>query len=252
MSLPDLLWLPVVFFAIALFYSSVGFGGGSSYLAVLSLLLTDFPTIRTVALLCNVVVVVGNVYVFWRAGVLNVVRAFPFVLLSVPAAFVGSNLPLTERSFFLLLGVALMGSALLMGYQEVRSLTPRTGRPLAVTSSALGGGIGLLSGMVGIGGGIFLSPVLHLMRWDKATQIAATASFFILVNSLAGLSGLVAAGEFEAGGWLPWCLVGAVMVGGQLGSRWGVGKLGSRYIRWATAGLVLYVGLRLLLRYGLG
>lgn len=221
-------------------------------MAVLSLFLTDFPTIRTVALLCNVAVVVGNCYIYWRAGSLSIGKALPFVLISVPAAFIGGNLPLTERGFFLILGVALVSSALLMVYQKGPSSAPSIKRSLPLTSSALGGGIGLLSGMVGIGGGIFLSPVLHLMRWDTTVRIAALASFFILVNSLAGLTGLVVAGDFKVGGWLPWCLIGAVMVGGQLGSRLGIGKLGSRYIRLATAVLVLYVGLRLVLRYGFG
>ena len=249
--MPDLLWLPLVFFVIALFYSSVGFGGGSSYLAVLSLVLTDLPTVRAVALLCNVAVVIGNCLIYWRAGSLNISRALPFVLVSVPAAFIGGTLRLTETAFFVTLGVVLISSALLLVGQAERC------RPAAIATrrshllpSTLGGGIGFLSGVVGIGGGIFLSPVLHLLRWDTATRIAALASFFILVNSLAGITGLGAAGALRAGGWLPVALVVAVVAGGQLGSRLGLNILGSRYVRLATAGLVFLVGLRLLLRYG--
>ena len=245
-----LVWLPLVFFIIALFYSSVGFGGGSSYLAVLSLVLTDFPTIRTVALLCNVVVVVGNVYVFWRAGALSVVRALPFVVVSVPAAFLGGTLPLTERRFFVILGGALIVSALLLVYRERQTGVLPVKRPSPLASSVLGGSIGLLAGVVGIGGGIFLSPWLHLMRWDTAARIAALASFFILVNSLAGLGGLLVSGEWRAAGWLPWVLLGAVVGGGQLGSRLGLSWLGPRWIRLATAALVLYVGLRLVVQHG--
>ena len=248
--LPDLIWLPAVFFAIALFYSSVGFGGGSSYLAVLSLVLTDLPTIRTVALLGNVVVVTGNCLVYWRAGSLNVGKALPFVLVSVPAAFLGGTLRLTESAFFVTLGVVLLSSSLLLVGQAERSITASTTRRSYLIPSALGGGIGLLSGVVGIGGGVFLSPVLHLLRWDTATRIAALTSFFILVNSLAGLVGLGVGGALCAGGWLPGALLVAVAVGGQLGSRLGLNILGSRYVRLATAGLVFFVGLRLLLRYG--
>lgn len=250
MSLPDLIWLPAVFFAIALFYSSVGFGGGSSYLAVLSLALTDLPTIRTVALLCNVTVVIGNCYIYWRAGSLNVGRALPFVLISVPAAFVGGTLRLTETAFFMTLGVVLITSALLLVWQNRRPTAASAVRPSFWISSALGGGIGLLSGVVGIGGGILLSPVLHLLRWDTAVRVAALASFFILVNSLAGLTGLIVGGALRAGGWLPWVLLGAVVAGGQLGSRLGLKLLGPHWIKRVTAGLVFFVGLRLVLRHG--
>ena len=247
--MPDLIWLPLVFFVIALFYSSVGFGGGSSYLAVLSLVLTELPTVRAVALLCNVAVVIGSCFVYWRAGSLNISRSLPFVLVSVPAAFIGGTLRLTETAFFVTLGVVLIGAALLLVGQAERPAALATRRS-CLLPPALGGSIGLLSGMVGIGGGIFLSPVLHLLRWDTATRIAALASFFILVNSLAGLTGLGAAGALRAGGWLPVALVVAVVAGGQLGSRLGLTILGVRYVRLATAGLVFFAGLRLLLRYG--
>ncbi len=250
--MPDLIWLPLVFFVIALFYSSVGFGGGSSYLAVLSLVLTDLPTIRAVALLCNVAVVTGNCFIYWRAGSLNVGKALPFVLVSVPAAFVGGTLRLTEIAFFVTLGVVLMSSALLLVGQAERLPATSAPRRSYLIPPALGGGIGLLSGVVGIGGGIFLSPVLHLLRWDAATRVAALASFFILVNSLAGLAGLGAAGSLRAGGWLSGALLVAVVAGGQVGSRLGLNVLGARYLRLVTAGLVFFAGLRLLLRYGFG
>ncbi len=253
MPLPDLVWLPVAFFVVALLYASVGFGGGLSYLALLSLVLTDLATIRTVALLCNVVVVAGNCYTYWRAGSLNLQKALPFVLLSVPAAFLGGTLRLTETAFFVTLGGVLISAALLLVAQSSRrSPTTPAVRLLPLVSSALGGGIGLLSGMVGIGGGILLSPVLHLLRWGTAARIAALASVFILVNSLAGLAGLAASGSLGASGWLPGALVGAVLVGGLLGSRMGLTVLGPRWMKRATAALVLYVGIRLVLRYGLG
>ncbi len=250
MLLPDLIWLPLVFFVIALFYSSVGFGGGSSYLAVLSLVLIDLPTVRTVALLCNVAVVAGNCYTYWRAGSLNVGKALPFVLVSVPAAFVGGTLHLTETVFFVILGGVLVSSALLLLSQSGRLASASPIGSSHLVPSALGGGIGLLSGVVGIGGGIFLSPVLHLLRWDTGIRIAALSSFFILVNSLAGLAGLGVGGTLRTGGWLPGALLVAVVAGGQLGSRLGVNVLSARYIRLATAGLVFFVGIRLVLRYG--
>ncbi len=219
-------------------------------MAVLSLVLTDLPTMRTLALLCNVAVVTGNCFIYWRAGSLNIKKALPFVLVSVPAAFAGGTIRLTETAFFVTLGLVLISSALLLAGQAERPTAASATRRSYLLSSALGGGIGLLSGVVGIGGGIFLAPVLHLLRWDTGVRIAALASFFILVNSLAGLTGLGVGGALRAGGWLPWALLGSVAIGGQLGTRLGLNILSTRYIRLATAGLVFIVGLRLLLRYG--
>lgn len=252
MASPELL-LVVAFFLIALFYASIGFGGGSSYLALLSLFYTNFEFIRTTALICNVAVVLGSVFLFYKKGFFDWKRFLPFVLVSIPAAFLGAQFPLSQAGFFILLGIALIFSALMLLLKILwQKQKQRTKNYAAASTLGLGGGVGLLSGMVGIGGGIFLSPVLNLMRWDEPKKIAALASFFILANSISGLSGLLVSGGFEVDYTLQLALIAAVFVGGQLGVRLTLGMLNPNIVKSLTAVLVLYVGLRLVMLYGLG
>lgn len=248
---PEILII-ILFFLVALFYSSIGFGGGSSYLAIMSLFFADFELIRTTALICNVVVVTGSVILFYKNGLIDWRRFLPVVGLSIPAAFVGAQFRLSQEIFFILLGAALIASALmlLLKVSEGKKAAPKPHNTAA--SSLLGGGIGLLSGMVGIGGGIFLSPVLNLMQWDTAKKIAALASFFILVNSLSGLGGLFLSGAYRLEFPFLLFLAAAVLVGGQIGSRLTIKVLSPRLIKVLTAALVLYVGLRLVLLHTLG
>ena len=247
----ETLYLALAFFAVATFYSSVGFGGGSSYLALLALfLVADTALIRSTALLCNLAVVSGNVVLRARAGHVHWRRFAPFVLLSVPAAYLGATLSIGRERFFWLLGTTLLAAALLLVWRTLK--THRGATFPAKTYSlwigpALGGGIGLLSGIVGIGGGIFLAPVLHHLRWAGPVHVAALASLFILVNSVAGLAGLATVGDLRLDAALtPLCLL-AVVSGGQLGARWGVKSFSPSAIRLVTAVLVGAVGLRILL-----
>lgn len=244
--------LMLLFFLIAVVYASAGFGGGSSYLAVLALFGLSAAAMRPIALLCNVAVVSGNVWVFHRSGHLPFRRALPTLLASVPMAFLGGYLPLRERTFLLLLGTSLVLAGGLLFLQKTTSRqTQQTEnqasengalaqRPLS--TAAIGGGIGLLSGMVGIGGGIFLSPVLHLLRWASAKQIAATASLFILVNSLAGLAGQFAQKNASIDWPTALPLMAIVLLGGQIGSRLSAFRLPQNAVRLATAALTLYAG----------
>lgn len=250
---PDLIWLCGAFFAIALLYSAAGFGGGSSYLALLSLSLTDFYEIRTLALLCNLVVVTGSVILFYRKGHLDWKLCIAFTLASIPLAFLGARFKLQENVFFGILGAALIVSSLALGYQSLARLKAHIETrtyPRYVTL-LLGGGIGLLSGLVGIGGGIFLAPVLNHLRWDQPIRIAALASFFILVNSLSGIAGLWSAGTLQSPVVPALALIGAVLVGGQIGVRMTLSRLTSQGIRLITAILVFVVGIRVLLINGL-
>ncbi len=249
--MPDLL-LVLLFFVVALFYSSIGFGGGSSYLAILSLFLTDFDLIRATALSCNVAVVGGSVLIFMRQGLFEWRRFVPFVALSIPAAFVGAQFRFSQKLFFILLGLALVAAAAMLLIKIFLKMPAEKKQYPGGTTLSLGAGVGLLSGMVGIGGGIFLSPVLNLMQWDNPKKIAALASFFILLNSLAGLAGLFISNSVNFNSNLIFYLLGAVVIGGQIGSRLSVKLLDPRLIKFLTACLVLYVGIRLLLQYTLG
>ncbi|QCX00517.1 sulfite exporter TauE/SafE family protein [Aggregatimonas sangjinii] len=253
LTIPELLLLMGGFLVIATLYSSVGFGGGSSYLALLALVFVSFFAIRSIALICNLVVVFGSTYLYWKNGHLDFKKFLPFIVTSIPLAFIGARFRLQESTFFSILGASLIVSALALIYQTVslkKSQEVNQNYPIYVTY-LLGAAIGLLSGLVGIGGGIFLAPILNHMKWDKSIKIAALASFFILVNSVSGIGGLLTKGTFE----LPWIeaagLIVAVFIGGQIGIRLSLSKLTGNGIKVVTAILVLFVGVRVLLVNGL-
>jgi hypothetical protein len=244
--------LAIAFFITAALYASVGFGGGSTYNALLVLGGEDYRLIPVVALCCNLVVVAGGTLGFARAGLLRVEAALPVVLTSVPMAWLGGATPVDKGTFVLLLGLALVASGILLLLQpSTWSPAPAFASPrrLWLLGLPLGAGIGYLAGIVGIGGGIFLSPILHMARVAHPKVISATASFFILANSAAGLGGqwFKAAGALTPDRLAPYmALYLAVLVGGQLGTRMGIHVLSPLTVRRATAVLVLYVGGRLL------
>lgn len=236
-----------LFLVTATAYASVGFGGGSTYIALLALYGMSHTEIPQVSLACNIVVVAGGCYHFWRAGHLRLRPLFPFLVTSIPMAFVGGRIPVSKEVFFVLLGVTLLLASLRLLWVPygVASSADRRRQHWGV-EGILGAALGLLSGIVGIGGGIFLSPLLYMMRWGSAREIAAAASFFILLNSIAG-----AAGQLIKSGWVvdsaaivP--LVAAVVMGGQIGSRLASRRLAPLRMQQLTALFILCVALRLL------
>lgn len=239
--------LILLFFTIAAVYASAGFGGGSSYLAVMALFSINMTTMKSTALLCNLIVVIGGTYIFWKNGYLNFKKILPLSIASVPLAFWGGTIKLSEKTFFILLGVSLIIAAILMFLQKnTRNNTSEKTNNSVLISSSIGGGIGFLSGMVGIGGGIFLSPVFNLLKWDTPKHIAATASFFILINSVSGLAGQLVQNKFTLDWAFALPLLFAVLLGGQLGSRFSALKFNQVLVRQATAVLVLYAGVNVL------
>jgi len=244
--------LIALFFVTALLYASVGFGGGSTYNALLVLHGTDYRILPAIALLCNIIVVAGGVWRFHAAGHLKFNRMTPFVVTSIPFAWIGGRLAISEVAFVGLLGatLALAGLRMLTQGGAPAQDTPARQRP--ILAAFIGACLGMLSGMVGIGGGIFLAPVLHLMRWDSPRVIAGTCSFFILVNSISGLAGQTAKlGDMAMLGALTayWALGTAVLLGGQIGSYLGSSHLSEPLLRRMTGVLTLYVACRLLLRW---
>lgn len=234
----------------ALAYAMVGFGGGSTYTALLVLADADFRILPAISLACNVTVVGGSVIQYARARLIPWRRLWPLIACSVPAAWLGGMLEIPERLFVTLLGLALLASAIALMIRKPAA-TSRPPRLMRGLTPALGGGIGLLAGLVGIGGGIFLAPLLHLLRWDGAKAIAASAATFILANSLAGLAGqaqrLVATDNL-ADLMAYWPLLPAVLIGGQVGAWIGRTHTSDTWLVRLTAALVFAVAARLLWR----
>lgn len=241
--------LVAAFFVTALLYASVGFGGGSTYSALLALSGMDYRVLPVLALSCNMLVVAGSTVRFAKGGVTPWKGALLVTALAAPAALLGGLTPINRESFLLLLGASLLltGVTMLLPTREEGEGKPtRLARYVPLVAPPLG----FLAGLVGIGGGIFLAPLLHLTRWRDARAIAATASFFILVNSVFGLAGqMLKSGSGMLSGALyeGLALLVAVAIGGQIGSLLAIRFLPQKYIRWLTAALVMIVGGRLLL-----
>ena len=243
-------WLAPGFFATALLYATVGFGGGSTYSALLALAGTDYRILPIVSLACNVVVVTGGTLRFAMVKQVPWRRALVLALVAAPLAFLGGLTPVKEKTFLLLLGASLVaaGLALLLPRREGADGAPSS---LAKWIPLAAAPLGYLAGLVGIGGGIFLAPLLHFTRWAPARAIAATTSLFILINSLTGIAGQLAkSGPARMGEALGygWPLLLAVVIGGQIGSLLALRWLPERVIRWLTAALTIWAGTQLLLK----
>lgn len=240
--------IPLAFFVTAALYASVGFGGGSTYTALLALSISNIALVPILSLCCNIAVVgLGSYWAIARRA-FNWRLAAPFIIGSVPFAFIGGLMPLSDNVYLLLLASSLLLAGLrlmFIGDGEVAEPAPRQNTALAF---AIGAGLGLLSGMVGIGGGIFLAPLLHYLRWSHAKAIAALASFFILVNSISGLIGQLVKTGTDAlpmlvGTLIP--LLFVVMLGAVLGGRVLLERFSQTHMRRMTALLIILVALRL-------
>ncbi|HYD22766.1 MAG TPA: sulfite exporter TauE/SafE family protein [Flavipsychrobacter sp.] len=242
--------LILIFLIIASVYASVGFGGGSSYLAVLAMYALPFQEIRLTALICNIIVVTSSTIIFISNGQVNWRKILPLVLVSVPLAYLGAGMRMSEHVFFIILGSSLLLASLLL-WIKTRDASPgvRSENGRLVKDGLLGGAIGFLSGLVGIGGGIFLSPLLNLTKWDSAKRIAATASVFILVNSVAGIAGQLSNLHSDINYTRIGVLCLAVLAGGQIGSRLGAMKFDHLVVRRVTAILVFVAGVEVLWKH---
>ncbi|QXP74804.1 sulfite exporter TauE/SafE family protein [Tenacibaculum sp. AHE15PA] len=230
-------------------YSSVGFGGGSSYLAVLALTGIAYTQIRSTALICNIVVVFSNVLLFHKEKLLDWHKIIPLVLFSVPLAFLGGILKINQTIFFILLGITLLIAAITMWFSKKTTLSVQKNKINSSQNAIYGGVIGFISGMVGIGGGIFLAPFLHLKNWEVPKKIAATSSVFILVNSIAGLFGQYINPNFIIDWNLTSILLVTVFFGGQIGSRMSHKFFSPIQLKKATAILIAFVSIRILIKY---
>jgi uncharacterized membrane protein YfcA len=240
----------LLFFIVAILYAAVGFGGGSSYLAILALTGIVFTQIRATALLCNIVVVSSNVFLFYHQKKIDWKKITPLILLSIPLAYLGGYLKIEQRFFFILLGCTLLFAAITMWIsKKIISSDKKNIDSKQIRNISFGGIIGFISGMIGIGGGVFLAPLLHLTNWDTPKKIAATASVFILVNSVAGLIGQYSNPDFKIDWNLTSILLVTVFIGGQIGSRVSMFYLTPIQLKKATAILIAFVSIRILWKH---
>lgn len=234
-----MLLLAILFFFIALLYSSVGFGGGSSYTAVLAWRGEGADLIRLVSLSCNLIVVSIGGWASLRAKQLRVSLLGPLLVTSIPGVWLGAQRQISESLFFQILGVALFLAGVLL-MLKVREKEEKS-LPLPVLL-AVGLVLGVLAGVTGIGGGIYLVPVLHLLGAGKSKEVAAVGTWFILVNSAVGLAVLSPTADWSQVGWLP--LV--VAAGGIFGARLLQGVFDENLVRRWTGGLILVVAVKIL------
>ena len=244
-----LFYLIPVFFIISVIYSTIGWGGASSYVAILALLGLNHLLIPKVSLICNIVVVTGGMYFFYKEGHLSFQRAIPFTLGSVPLAFAGGAIQIERDVFLSILSVLL----LIVG---VRMLIPTkvsevqnkqySSRIVWGMSIFIGMILGFVSGLTGLGGGVFLAPILYVMEWGTAKEIAGISSFFIFSNSIAGLIGQFTKG-YEIDDFkmiIPLAIT--VFIGGQIGSRLGSKYFSDVWVKRITAVILIVVSVRIL------
>ena len=239
--------LSFLFLLTATLYSSVGFGGGSTYLALLLIWDVPYLIFPVIALFCNIIVVSGSCINYIKAGNINLKILAPFLISSVPLAFIGGSLSINKEIFEILLFVVLTlaGALLLVKFKSFDQKIEVYKKIPKMLSLLTGASIGFVSGVVGIGGGIFLSPILLLIRADKVKNIATAASLFILINSLSGLAGQSTKSSTINGLYDYWPLFLLVLIGGQLGNYLNLKIFPARMLALVTSALVIFVAIRI-------
>ena len=239
--------LSAFFFITAILYSSVGFGGGSTYLALM--LIWDIPyyIFPIIALFCNIIVVSGNSINYIRSGNLNLKLLTPYLVGSIPFTILGASISIEKEIFEILLFFILIiaGIFLLIGSKSFNKDQIKIKQIPKILSISIGSVIGFISGIVGIGGGIFLSPLLFLMKAGYPKHIATTASLFILINSIFGVAGqltkFIVFNEFLN----YWPLFLVVLMGGQVGNFLNIKFLTNKTLALITSLLVIFVAARM-------
>ena len=243
--------LAILFLVTAILYSSVGFGGGSTYLALLLIWGIPYFIFPVIALSCNIIVVSGNCFNYIRAGNLNLKLLIPYLVGSIPLAYIGGSLPIEKRLFEILLFLALAtaGTLLLFNFKSYNDREESYQKIPVPISIVIGGILGFISGVVGIGGGIFLSPILFLIRAGRPKHIITVASLFILINSISGIIGQLTKNTVLIEIQNYWYLLAAVLIGGQIGNFLNLKIFPTRFLALVTGILVLFVAVRMGIRF---
>ena len=239
--------LPILFFVTAILYSSVGFGGGSTYLGLLLIWEIPYYILPVIALGCNIIVVSGNTFNYIKAGNLNLKLLTPYLIGSVPMAFIGGTLEIEKNIFEILLFFVLLVSGLLLlfNFKSYDNDQNKYKEVKYIYSLFIGSILGILSGIVGIGGGIFLSPILFLLRAGLPKHIVTTSSIFILINSFAGIIGQLTKSYVLNDILEYWYLLFFVLIGGQIGNYLNLKILPTRFLALITSCLVIFVAVRM-------
>jgi uncharacterized membrane protein YfcA len=243
-SVSVLLLLAVCIVAVAVLYSCIGHGGASGYIAVLALFSLPSPDFKPTALVLNILVSAIATFHFARSGHFSWSLFWPFAVTSIPFSYIGGGMTLPENVLKSLMGILLLASACRLFFRREREEQDPAPHSIPAAMAA-GAGFGLLSGLTGVGGGIFLSPLLLLLRWAKAKEVAAVSALFILVNSAAGLLGHI--GSLQAiPGYLP-VLAACALCGGMAGSVLGSRRLSAAGILKVMSVVLTIAGFKLLL-----
>ena len=239
--------LSILFFVTALIYSSVGFGGGSTYLAILLIWGVPYTIFPVIALVCNIIVVSGNSINFIRSKNININLLFPYLIGSIPFAFIGGSITIEKSLFEILLFCVLLvaGIFLLIESKSFNKEQIKINKIPRLISISIGSIIGFMSGIVGIGGGIFLSPFLFLMKAGYPRHITSSASLFILINSVLGILGQITKSIeiSEIKNYI--ILLVAVLIGGQIGNFLNIKIFPTKILALITSLLVIFVALRI-------
>ena len=239
--------LSIFFFITAILYSSVGFGGGSTYLALM--IIGGFPyyIFPIIALFCNIIVVSGNSINYIRSGNLNIKLLIPYIIGSIPFSFIGGSISIEKELFEILLFIVLItaGIFLLIESKSFSKNDLKLNKIPTILSIIIGSVLGLISGIIGIGGGIFLSPILFLLKAGYPKQITTTASLFILINSLFGIIGQLSKSEVSLEIFNYWYLLLAVLIGGQIGNFLNIKIFPVKILVFLTSMLVIFVSIRI-------